>query len=64
MQNLDPEKGRDSPAVRAAANMYTAFVGITRSYLTCRRRNYKKPPPLGGRIIKRLLFLGAEAVQC
>lgn len=64
MQNLNPKEGRDLSKVRAAANMYSAFVGITRSHLTCRRRNYKKAPPLGGGIIKRVLFLLADAVQC
>lgn len=63
MENLDSEKGRDLPKVKAAANMYNVFVGITRSYLTCRRRNYKKAPPLGRGIIKRLISLGADAVQ-
>lgn len=42
------------PKVRA---LLTCIVGITRSYTTCGRRNYKKPPALGSGIIKRLFFL-------
>lgn len=63
MENLEPKKGRDLLKVRAAANMYSAFVGITRSYPSCGRRNYKKAPPLCKGIIKTLLFLGTEVVQ-
>lgn len=56
MENLDPDKGRDLPQGQGSANMHSAFVGITRSYTTCGQRNYKKPPALGSRIIKRLFF--------
>lgn len=63
MENLNPKEGRDLPKVRAAANRSSAFLGITRSHLTGRRRNCKKAPPLGGGIVKRELFLGADAVQ-
>lgn len=47
MENLDPEKGRDLPKVRAAAPERSAFVGITSSYPTCGRRNYKKGSHFG-----------------
>lgn len=62
MKNLNPKEGRDLPKLQSA-DMDTGFLGITGSPLTCRRRNCKKAPPLGGGIVKRVLFLGAEAVQ-
>lgn len=66
METLNPKEGRDLPKIRPElqiADTYTGFLGITGSPLTCRRRNCKKAPPLGGGVVKRVLFLGADAVQ-
>lgn len=58
MRNLASKEGKGLPKVRVAANMHSAFLGITRSPLTCRRRNCQKAPPLGGGIVQRALSLG------